>query len=124
MYDTDAAGILYFGSQFRFVHEAFESMIDEMGINFRTLVENESFMIVIAHAESDYLQPVRVGDILEITSKITRIGTTSFTISYTLSFQDRTVCGKAQTVHVSIDKKTRNKIPLPEKLKPFLEQYK
>ncbi|MBU1694514.1 MAG: hypothetical protein KJ726_01965 [Verrucomicrobia bacterium] len=38
MHDTDAAGIIFFTSQLRMAHEAFESFLDSVGLGLGTLL--------------------------------------------------------------------------------------
>ena len=122
MYDTDAAGILYFGSQFRFAHDAFESLLASEGVSFGDLLEKESFLFVIVHAEADYKSSLKVGDIIDVRTYISRIGDTSFAVEYSILRNSETV-GRVQTVHVCIDRNSREKISIPEKARLFLKKY-
>lgn len=126
MYDTDAAGILYFGSQFRFAHDAFEALLAEEGFTFQHLFEKSPFIFVIVHAESDYKHSLHVGDQLEVETEVSHIGTTSFTLSY--SFYKKTenepiLAGTAKTIHVCIDKITRKKRLLAPEYVNALAKY-
>lgn len=122
MHDTDMAGILYFGSQFRFVHDAWEDMIAEMGFSFERLFGKENFLFVIVHAESDYLRPLQAGDSLKIVAVIEEIKNTSFIVNYKI-FRDKDLVGTAKTIHVTIDKLTRKKIPIPPHFRSKLQMY-
>lgn len=123
MYDTDAAGILYFGSQFRFAHDAFESMMAQEGLTFQDLFTKEDFIFVIVHAESDYMSSLHVGDPITVSLWISRIGETSFEISYNIHKEDGTLAGKAKTVHVCLDKASHSKRKLPAKIETLLHKY-
>ncbi len=112
MYDTDAAGILYFGAQFRFAHDAFEALMAIEGFTFQQLFEQEPFIFVIVHAESDYKYTLHVGDVIEAETEVANIGATSFAISYRFfkeTLEGRVLAGTSKTVHVCIDKETRTK---------------
>lgn len=123
MHDTDMAGILYFPRQFRFVHDAWEDWMENEGLFFERLFKEEEFAFVIVHAEADYKSSLVVGDSIEVHLKVESIGNTSFTIAYFIYKSDKTLTGTAKTVHVCIDRKTRKKIPVPQKLKSSLEKY-
>ena len=69
------------------------------------------------HAESDYKAPLFVGDIIEIEVTMGKVGTTSFTFKYNIYNAAKETIGTAKTVHVTMDKKTKTKIPLPPLLK-------
>jgi 1,4-dihydroxy-2-naphthoyl-CoA hydrolase len=124
MHDTDMAGILYFPRQFRFAHDALEDFLQTLGISFDHLFKKEKFVFVIVHAEGDYYKPLHVGDKLEIQLTIDNIGTTSFSIAYKIFKKERdlTLVGSVKTVHVTLDAKTRQKIPIPKTFRDLLEQ--
>lgn len=123
MHDTDMAGILYFPRQFRFAHDALEDFVSSLGYTFDQIFREEHFVFVIVHAESNYLQPLRVGDKLEIHLAIEHIGTTSFTVSYHIYKEDKTLVGTAKTVHVTLDSKSRKKIHIPPVFLDLLNKH-
>ena len=124
LYDTDAAGILYFGNQFRFAHESFEQFLDSEGIYFKHLFDQETFIFVIVHAQSDYLAPLRVGDKLDVSLAVSHIGKTSFEITYTFSKSDTNLLvGRSKTVHVCLNKASHTKEPLPDTILSILKKH-
>ena len=123
MHDTDMAGILYFAKQFRYVHDALEDLVEKEGFSFDYLFNNSTFVFVIVHAEADYLAPVKVGDLLEVHVEVENLGNSSFTMSYKIFKADDVMMGKAKTVHVCLDSKTRQKIPIPDTLRNILKKY-
>lgn len=122
MYDTDAAGILYFGNQFRFAHDTFEALMDHEGWNFQRLFEKEIFIFVIVHAESDYLAPLHVGDPIQVQLHVAHVGETSFALQYEIYKKD-VLAGKAKTVHVCLDKQSRTKMQIPTVFRTLLGRY-
>jgi 1,4-dihydroxy-2-naphthoyl-CoA hydrolase len=123
MNDTDMAGILYFANQFRFVHDAWEDLVESENISFQTVLLSSDFLFVIVHVEADYLAPLNVGDHLDIHVEVEKIGTTSFQMVYHIYKKDKTLVGRAKTTHVTIDKHIRKKIPIPASLKQLLHKY-
>ena len=123
MHDTDMAGILYFARQFRFAHDALEDFLGSLGYNFGEIFRHEHFIFVIVRAEADYLKPLNVGDKLDIHLIIEHVGNSSFSVFYKIYNSDKLLVGKVKTVHVTVDAKTRKKIPIPEKFKQFLSQH-
>lgn len=123
MHDTDMAGILYFPRQFRFSHDALEDFLESIGMSFKHIFQKEHFVVVIVHAEADYFYSLKVGDELEIHVSVEKVGTTSFTILYQIYKLDKTLSGVARTVHVTLDSKTRKKIPIPDFLHKFLSSH-
>lgn len=121
LHDTDAAGILFFSHQFEMVHDAYEALLEKIGLGFAELIHHKPYFLPIVHAESDYKMPLTVGDVIEIQVKVVDVGTTSFTFAYRILNAKGELVGTAKTVHVTIDKKTRAKIPLPREMRDKIE---
>ena len=123
MHDTDMAGIIFFASQFRFMHDAWEDLMSHEELSFDHLFTSETYAFVIVHAEADYKFPLKAGDSLEICLEIEKIGNSSFTVFYKIYKSDHTLVGTGKTVHVTIDRLSRKKIPIPEQLRTILHKY-
>lgn len=125
MHDTDMAGVLYFARQFRFAHDALEDFVASEGLSFEHVFHSDEFVFVIVHAEADYLAALRVGDLLEVQLTVMRVGTTSFEMDYQIyrTKPQRQLVGTAKTVHVTLDTKSRKKIPIPSQLRQKLEKH-
>ena len=122
MHDTDMAGILYFARQFRFAHDALEDFVENEGHGFQKIFHEENFVFVIVHCEADYYTPLHVGDALEIQVSVGNIGESSFTMIYEIFKKDGTHAGSAKTVHVTLERISRKKIPIPNELKNTLKK--
>lgn len=122
LHETDAAGLLFFSHQFKIVHDAYESLLETIGFGFAELIRHQDFFLPIVHAESDYKVPLFVGDVIEIQITVEKVGQTSFTFAYKLLNAKKELVGTAQTVHVTVDKKTRKKIPLPADMRQKIEK--
>lgn len=126
LHDTDAAGVLFFANQFRIVHDVYEQFLIRIGCSFRERFTVGDFHIPIVHAEADFLQPLQVGDTIEITLSVSEVGNTSFTLAYQLIDLDGWVVGNVETVHVTTDPASKSKIDLPdgfrEKIQEFIEE--
>jgi len=122
LHDTDAAGIIFFANQLKIVHDAYEDLLEKFGWSFQKMLKKTNFFLPIVHAESDYKTPVFVGDKIIVAIKVGHIGNTSFAFEYTLK-RGKTLVGTAQTVHVTIDQKTRKKMPLPATMRSALKKY-
>lgn len=123
MHDTDMAGIIYFAKVFRIVHDTMEDLMAQEGLVFQNLFTTSDFAFVIAHAEADYLQPMRVGDQMEIHAWCDKIGNASFTMRYDLLRDGKELVATAKTVHVTIEPESHATIPIPDSLRKSLEKY-
>ena len=123
LHDTDAAGLLFFSHQFEMIHDAYEALLETIGFGFAALIREKDFFLPIVHAESDYKAPLHAGDNLVITVKVGHIGETSFSFEYVIRNRKKMIVGTAKTVHVTINKKTRKKIPLPKEIRNSIEKF-
>lgn len=124
MYDTDTAQIIFFGSQFRFINDTLEEALRKEGLDLHHLFRESDYCFVVVHAESDYLAPLVAGDEIEVKMTVFKIGVCSFGFDFEIYKTDTQVLsGKARTVHVVVDPKTRQKKPIPDALRKGLEKY-
>ena len=76
--------------------------------------------VLVAHHSIDYIQPVRLGDPLEVHSHIGDLGTKSMDVHYQLTCNGQLVA-KAKTVLVCFDHARKTTIPVPEEWRQALE---
>lgn len=124
LHDTDAAGLLFFAHQFFYAHDVYEDLLHQIGLPMDELIAHGDFFVPIVHAESQYLAGLNVGQELEIAVSLANLGNTSYTLEYELKSANGSVVGRAKTVHVSIDRVTKVKISLPEKLRSSLAAFR
>lgn len=122
--DTDAAGILFFASQLVYAHETYEKMMENIGLSFAHILDNESYLIPLVHAEADYTKALKVGQPLDVELTVEEIGTTSFSLSYSFKSENGDTVGSCKTVHVTASKSNFQKIPLPDALRKGLAKYR
>ena len=116
IHHTDAAGVIFFGSLFRLADDAFEDFLDDAGVSIQSIVNDETYALPIVHAEADYIAPMRLGNQIDIQLSLKSRGQHSFTLNYIFINEQSIKVATAETVHVSIDKKTGTKIDLPIEL--------
>ena len=121
LHETDAAGLLFFSNQFKIIHDAYESLLETIGFGFADLIRIKDFFLPIVHSEADYKAPLFVGDLIEIQITVAKVGNTSFTFAYKLFNAAHRLVGTAETVHVTMNKATTAKIPLPADLRAKIE---
>lgn len=122
--DVDAAGVIFFVNYFVFAHETYELFLEEIGYSLRRIIGQESFLLPIVHAQSDYHHMVGLEDEVTIVLNVDRIGRTSFALVYDFSLENQKLAGSVKTVHVCVDKTTLKKRPLPEEFQQALKKYK
>ncbi len=122
LYDTDAAGYIFYGSQFRMAHEAFEAFMEHLGLPVGRVISQGDYLCPIVHAEADYLVPLGIGDRVTVRVAVQSVGETSFSLGYRLFTEDGTVMvGSVGTVQVAVDRRTRQAAPIPAELRRLLQ---
>ena len=119
--DLDYFGHINNASYLVFVQEA------RADFSFYSRIRNGEKAIftdmVVARAELDYIEPIYVGGILLDTAiSVTRIGNSSFDLSYEMSVDGVLHC-RAKTVQVMVDMKTKKSRLLNEEERTFLQKY-
>jgi acyl-CoA thioesterase FadM len=123
LYDTDAAGFLFYGSQFRIAHAALEEFLDHVGLPIGAVLRERAQLFPVVHAEADYRAPLTAGDRLTVRVGVRALGERSFTIAYRFLFPDGREAGSALTVNSALDTATGASRPLPEAVRAALGPY-
>jgi len=85
-------------------------------------LSRETFPLVIAHTDYDYVGQLYFQYDVEIKTWISRIGTKSFTV-YHEAWQQGRLCVKGHAVIVYYDFNTEQTMPLPEDKKKWLLEH-
>ena len=122
LHHTDAAGIVFYSRLFDLAFEALSAFLDRAGVGVGYIIRESPFLMPFVHAEADFVRPLAVGDQATFELEIERIGESSFTVAYNVLRSGRSAA-RLKTVHVTVDKLSLNKIPLPLELRRALEPY-
>lgn len=102
LYDTDAAGRLFFAHLFRHAHDAYESFMEHLGYPLERLIAEGELLLPLTHAEADYRHPLQHGDRVRLTLWVQDLRKRSFAIGYRFETPSGEIAATAQTVHVQI----------------------
>jgi acyl-CoA thioester hydrolase len=73
----------------------------------------EEMAIIVARVEIDFRAPVRFGDEVEVSARVSRFGDKSFDLDHELRV-DGNVVAEAKTVLVTYDYSKREAVPIPD----------
>lgn len=124
LYDTDAAGAIFFGAQFRLAHETFEDLAAHLGFSLADLLRERKYLFPVVHAAADFTAPLFTGDRVTIRAKVAKIGDRSFALHYRLKITDGREAGTVDIIHAAVDADTRVSIPVPCALRDALERFR
>jgi len=72
--DTDAGGVTYHANYFRYAERARTEALREAGIPHAELVAGHNLMLMVRHAEIDYVRPARLDDALIVETETMDVG--------------------------------------------------
>jgi len=77
--DTDAGGVVYYANYLGFMERARTEFLAEYGIDVAEL-HNQGLFFVVVHVDITYKKPVRLGEIVDVTTEVTELKRASMTI--------------------------------------------
>ncbi|NCA88828.1 MAG: acyl-CoA thioesterase [Gammaproteobacteria bacterium] len=102
LHDIDAAGILFYGHLFRHAHDAYEAFMTIIGLPLHRLIQDGDCRLPLVHAEADYRQPLRHGEVIQVELDVQQIGRSAFTLDYRFVDEVGREKARARTVHVHL----------------------
>src|SRR5690606_31748931 len=71
--DTDAQGVVYNASYFRFMERARTECVRAAGLDHTALAAEHGMSLVLASIEARFLAPARLDDLLLVSAEVTRV---------------------------------------------------
>jgi 4-hydroxybenzoyl-CoA thioesterase len=122
--DVDHAGIVFYPKFFIYFHEAFESFFDDAGFAYHKLLDDRHVGFPTVHIESDYKQPLRYGDSLDIELSVPKIGHHSATFRYVgYRHRDGKHACTAEITTACVDMQGFHSIDIPADLRALFERF-
>ncbi|MEK7348444.1 MAG: acyl-CoA thioesterase [Candidatus Eisenbacteria bacterium] len=126
--DVDAAGVLFFGRVYDYLHLAYEEFWVSGGVDRAYFFAGAPWVVPIAHSEADYKAPIRHGDTITVTIDVVKVGRASFELRYGVTGAggpaDRRVA--ARTVHAFATREAEGRLKptaIPAELRVFLLRH-
>jgi 4-hydroxybenzoyl-CoA thioesterase len=119
----DPAGIVYFPHYFDMFNDLLEDWYERLGVDYSELILGSRQGFPFVHIECDFKVPSRMGERLNLTLLVQRVGRSSlsFVIVGHLDGIERL---RARLVTALISLKTQSSAPLPEALREKIEAYR
>jgi len=105
MAQVDAAGVVFAPRLLELAHFVYEAFLAQHGWSVQRILD-QGWALPIVHMEADFTRPLRLGDRVQATLNVERLGESSFTLGYRF-FKAGAVAAKAQSVHVATDGSTK-----------------
>ncbi len=119
----DPAGIVYFPHYFDMFNGIIEDWYtEELGFKYAELIMDSQYGFPFVHIECDFRVPSRIGDVIDMTLLVERVGRSSLGIAI-VCHQDGIERLRARMVTAMISLATRKPVPLPADLRDAIETY-
>jgi acyl-CoA thioester hydrolase len=126
--DIDAAGIINYQAYLRFFGLAEVELFRSCGLSYKTLFEEIGIWLPRVHVECDFMQPVRLDDLLIVEAFFGHIGTSSIHLNFVAKRKEEpdVVVATGKYILVSVARGEFKPRPVPdivrEKLARFVEE--
>jgi len=120
----DPAGIVYFPHYFDIFNGLIEDWYgEELGCDYAELVLGSRYGFPFVHLECDFKVPSRMGDVIDLTLLVERVGRSSLGIAI-ICHKDGIERLRARMVTAMMSLETHTAVPLPPALRDRLEAYR
>jgi 4-hydroxybenzoyl-CoA thioesterase len=120
----DPAGIVYFPHYFDIFNGLIEDWYgQELGYEYADLIMGSHYGFPFVHIDCDFKIPSRMGDIIELTLLVERIGRSSLGIAI-VCHHDGLERLRAHMVTAMMSLETRQPVALPQALRDKIEAYR
>ena len=122
--DVDHAGIVYYPQFFIYFHEAFEDFFDDNGLRYDLLLNQRRVGFPTVHIETDYKQPLRYGDALDIELSVPKVGRRSATFRYVgFRHQDGREACRADITCACVNLDSFQAVEVPDDLRALFHRF-
>jgi acyl-CoA thioester hydrolase len=121
--DTDLQGIVFNGNYLTYYDVAWTEYFRAVGFTWNDLLAL-GVDTVLARTTMVFNSPARFDEILEVHTRVSRIGNTSLTFEFEIYPQneDRLI-GAATSLYVCVDPKTLKSTPVPDHLRQRISEF-
>jgi acyl-CoA thioester hydrolase len=121
--EVDQQGVVFNGHYLTWFDEACTGFLDHLGVTYPDLIAT-GHDVQVVHSEIDYLAPVRWRDSVRVAAQCERIGSTSFTLAFTVlrhnADTEEREAVRGRNVYVVVSTDDWAKRPIPEALRNAL----
>jgi len=127
--DVDAAGIIFYGSYFRFFEIGETELFRAVGMPYGKVFDELNIWLPRVHLECDFHRAAKMDDLLEVSVYVGKIGRTSFRLNFEVRKKNEAgeieedLMATAHFVLVSTDRENLKPLPVPNELRQALTPY-
>ena len=119
--DSDAQAIVFNGNYLSYYDDTLTDVFDALGLSTEAM-QDQGYDVLTVHAEIDFQATARLGETLEFSASLERIGNTSitFAIESNVADTDR-ITTTGRVVFVTVGHESHEPIRVPDTLRTLLE---
>lgn len=122
--EIDAAGFVFYAKLVALPHEALERMLEEaLPGGYAKFVVERRVGLPCVHLEGDFDAALKFGDVIEVSSRVVKMGTSSVTFEVRVGRGDGVACAKMTYVVACADLSGPKSTPLPDDLRAALSRH-
>lgn len=121
--DTDLQAIVFNANYLTYYDVAWTEYFRAIGFEWKDLLAL-GVDTVLARTTMEFKSPARFDEVLEVYTRISRIGTTSLTFEFEIypDGEERLI-GSANSLYVCVDPKTMKSTPVPARLREHISAF-
>jgi acyl-CoA thioester hydrolase len=87
--DTDAGGIVYHANYLKFAERGRTEALRSTGLDHQSILRDFNIILIVRHLEIDYRAPAKLDDLISVTTRVTEMGNSSFTMTQSIGRDDK-----------------------------------
>jgi 4-hydroxybenzoyl-CoA thioesterase len=122
--EVDAAGLVFFGRYASYAHEAIERLFAPLEGGYAGLITERKLGVPVVRLETDYIRPLRFGDVVRIEATVERLGERSGVFGFRLMRHgDDAPCATVRLTFVVTDLEAMVSCDMPHDVRTLLLEH-
>ena len=122
--EVDPQGIVYFGAYMDYLEVAWSEYFRNLGFSVYRIARSGYFDTAVVKTVAEYKAPARLDDMLELYTRVTRIGNTSITMEYEVyRLEEENLLTRIESIYAGYDNQTQCTRPVLEEMHRLFTQF-
>ncbi len=120
--DTDAAGVVYYANYLKFIERARTEWLRAEGVELSEVERDDGIVFAVRSVTAEYLRPARLGDLLHVATRLTRLRNASIELDQVVERDGRPLVA-CRVLLASLDAAAFRPRPIPDYLKRKISRW-
>ena len=122
--ECDAQGIVFNGAYLGYLEIAQAEYFRNLGFSIYKIAQSGYFDSAVVKATLEFKAPARIDDLLELHTRVSRMGNTSLTLDVEIYLQDsEKLLSTMQAVYVGFYHETMETRPVPDEIRALVDHF-